>query len=386
VLSGTAYGDHTAASALTAASIASVSLLAGAIATTDTVEVRAFNGSFWGDWLSLAVTIIAPPTLSAQTPNQTWIGGKSISLTLPATTFRDPQGQALKYTAHLSNGQPLPGWLTFNAATDAFSGTAPITAQTLGIAVTATDTSGLSASDIFTMAVLGTPAVTNPTANQTWTEGKTISLALAANTFTDPQGQRLVYTARQSNGQALPTWLGFNAATATFTGTAPNTVQSLSIKVTATDSSGLATSEVFVASVQAPVIQPGIKVSAPTPNQIWTDGQKVDLVLPANTFTDALGLKMTFAEHEVSGPNVTSWLRFNPTTDELLGTVPMATSGAVMLKVIAADSLHMTAADLFSVTFVPSGEHTGSAAASVSFGAAQQFDPSHAAALLAFHS
>ncbi len=392
LLGGTAYSDHSAASALAATSLASVSLLGGAIATTDTLGVRAFNGSYWGDWLSLAVTVTAaaavaaPPVVAAQTSNQTWVGGKAISLALPTATFRDPQGQALKYTAHLSNGQALPGWLSFNAATDAFSGTAPITAQTLGITVTATDTSGLSASDIFSATVLGAPVVTQPTANQTWTEGNAIALTLPANTFTDPQGQRLIYAASQSNGQALPTWLGFNSTTATFSGTAPNTVQSLSIKVTATDSSGLATSESFVANVQAPVIQPGIKVSMPTPNQTWTDGQKVDLVLPAKTFTDALGLKMTFAAYEMSGPDVTPWLRFNPTTDELLGTVPMTASGTAMLEVIAADALHMTAADLFSVTFAPSAGHTGSTTAPGSFGMAQQFDPSHAGTLMAFHS
>ena len=46
----------------------------------------------------------------------------------------------------------------------------------------------------------------------------------------------------------------------------------------------------------------------------------------------------------------------------------------------------MTAADLFGVTFVPSAGHTGSTAAPASFGMAQQFDPSHAGTLLAFHS
>lgn len=391
VLNGAAYGDHSAVSALTAASLGSVSLLAGAIATTDTIEVRAFNGSYWGDWLSLAVTVAAtssaaPPILAAQTPNQTWIGGKAISLALPTTTFKDPRGQALKYAAHLSNGQALPSWLTFNATTDAFSGTAPITAQTFGITVIATDSSGLSVSDTFSASVVGAPVVTTPTANQVWTEGKAISCALPANTFTDPQGQKLIYAASQSNGQALPTWLGFNAATATFSGTAPNTLQSLGIKVTATDSSGLATSESFTANVQAPVTLPGIKVSTPTPNQSWADGQKVDLVLPGNTFTDALGLKMTFAAYQESGPDVTSWLRFNAATDELLGTVPMAASGTVTLAVIAADALQMTATDLFGVTFIPSGGHTAPTSAGGSFGVAQQFDPSHAARLLAFHT
>ena len=391
LLSGSAYSDHSAATALTAASLTSVSLLAGATATTDTVEVRAFNGSYWGDWQSLAVTITvaaAPPVLVTQTPNQIWTGGKAISLALPTTTFRDPQGQALSYTARLSNGQALPSWLGFNAATDAFSGSAPITAQTLGITVTATDRSGLSVSDTFSATIVGAPLVTTPTANQTWTEGKAISLTLPANTFTDPQGQKLTYTASQSNGQALPSWLGFNAATDSFSGIAPNSVQSLTIKVTATDSSGLATSECFVASVQAPppVIRPGIKVTAQTSNQSWADGQKIDLVLPSSTFTDATGLKMTFAAYQVSGPDVTSWLRFNPATDELLGTVPTNASGTVGLAVLATDTLHMSAVDFFSVTFTPSSGHIPSTAGVGSMGIAPQVDPSHVAALLIFHT
>ncbi len=246
LLNGTKYSDHSAVTALTAASLGSVSLLAGATAITDTLAVRAFNGSYWGDWQSLAVTIVAPilpPVLATQTQNQTWTGGKPIMLSLPATTFKDPQGQALSYAARLSNGQALPGWLTFNATTDTFSGTAPITAQTLGITVTATDRSGLSVSESFSATVLVAPMVTAQTPSQIWTAGKAVSLALPANTFTDPRGQKLVYTASQANGQALPTWLGFNATTETFSGTAPATVQSLSIKVVATDSSGLSVSE-----------------------------------------------------------------------------------------------------------------------------------------------
>ncbi len=74
-------------------------------------------------------------------------------------------------------------------------------------------------------------------------------------------------------------------------------------------------------------------------------------MLPSNTFTDALGLKMTFAAYEVSGPNVVSWLHFNAATDELYGTVPATASGTIQLEVIATDAQNVTAADLFSVTF-----------------------------------
>ncbi|MDR3538743.1 MAG: putative Ig domain-containing protein [Acetobacteraceae bacterium] len=392
VVGGIGYSDRSAASALTASSLSSVALRAGSTATTDTLEVRAFNGSYWGDWTSLNVAIAgavaAAPVLAMPTSSQIWTGGRSIALALPAATFKDPQGQALTYTAHLANGQALPTWLNFNAATDTFTGTAPTTAETIGITVVATDTGGLSVGDTFSATVIGAPVVTAQTANQTWIQGKAVTLALPANTFTDPQGQHLAYTAALSTGGALPTWLTFNAATETFSGTAPVTAQSLALKVTATDTSGLAVSENFTASVQpAPAVipPPGISLSAQTPDQIWTDGKTMDLVLPSNTFTDALGLKMAFTAYQVAGPNITSWLRFNATTDAFSGTVPTTASFTVGIAVVAADAQHMSATDMFSLTFAASSAHTAIPTHAASFGETVQFNPSQAAGLLAFH-
>ncbi len=59
-----------AASAITvsASSLSSVALLAGNSAGTDTVEVRAYNGSYWGDWQSLTVNVVGntvAPTVSS---------------------------------------------------------------------------------------------------------------------------------------------------------------------------------------------------------------------------------------------------------------------------------------------------------------------------------
>jgi hypothetical protein len=389
LLNGVVFVAHSAASAVTAASLASVALKAGATATTDMLEVRAFNGLYWGDWQPLSVAVSAPPppvapVLAVQTANQAWIGGRAVSLALPSSTFTDPQHQILRYSATLANGQALPTWLKFNATTELFSGTAPLTAQSLSIKVTATDTSALSTSETFTAVVVGAPTVTAQTPNQSWQEGKPISLALAANTFTDPQGQKLTYAASQSNGQALPGWLTFNATNETFSGTAPTTVQSLTVKVTATDTSGLSASETFATSVSAPpAVKPGITVSASTAPQTWIDGQNVDLVLPGKTFTDALGLKMSFAAYEVSGPNVTSWLHFSTTMDEFTGKVPANASGTAWLAVVASDAQHMSAIDLFPVTFVSGSAHIG---ATQSLAMAPSVDPSHLAGMLVFHS
>jgi len=364
-LGGSTYQDHSASNALTAASIASVGLLAGSAATTDTVEVRAYNGTYWGDWQSLNVAIAstapAAPVLEQQTAAQTWKAGTSIALALTGT-FQDPQHQTLTYSASLAGGQPLPSWLSFNATTDTFSGTAPNAAQTVSITVTATDTSGLSVADTFSATVLGTPVVSAPTGTQAWVEGKAVSLALPANTFTDPQGQSLTYTATLASGLALPAWLTFNPANESFAGTAPATAQSLSIKVTATDTGGLSASETFTANVAAassppPSTRPAIAVTNPTPNQTWTDGQAVDLVLPSNTFTDALGLKMTFLAYQTSGPNVTGWLHFNAATDTLYGNVPSTATGTIGIEVVALDSRLATATDLFTVTLAPAAGH-----------------------------
>ena len=395
VLNGTDYEDHSAASALTATSLAAIALLAGSVVTTDVLDVRAYNGSYWGDWTALNVSITAavsvppatpePPVVAAQTAHQTWLGGTAVVLALSAGTFSDPQGEQLTSTATLANGQALPNWLRFNPATETFAGTAPRTAQTLDITVKATDTSGLSAADTFSATVVGAPVVTAAIPRQTWMEDKTVALILPANTFTDPQGETLTYTATQANGQALPGWLSFDAATKTFSGTAPATAQTVGITVTATDSSGLAASESFTASVQAPVVavKPGIAVTAPTPTRTWTDGEAVNLVLPSNTFTDALGLKMSFAAYEMSGPNVTSWLYFDPRTDDIFGTVPARFSGTVQLAVIASDAQHMSAIDLFSVTFAAASTHAAFAIEAPPPGFGAEFYPTQQVSLMA---
>ena len=61
---------HSAANAITvnSSALSTVDLLAGNSSGTDTIEVRAFNGSYWGDWVSMTVdvsgnvTALSPPT------------------------------------------------------------------------------------------------------------------------------------------------------------------------------------------------------------------------------------------------------------------------------------------------------------------------------------
>jgi hypothetical protein len=242
---------------LTATSLSGLSLVAGATPTTDTLDIRASNGTYWGDWQTLAVTVNAapllPPVLGTKTANQTWKQGTKVSLTLPASLFTDPQHQTLTYSATGVNGAALPGWLSFNAATRALSGTVPAGTENFSVVVTATDTASLSASETFTVTVpAAAPVLAMREPAQSWAAGSTINCQLPQGSFTDPQGQSLSFTATLSSGAALPSWLSFSPSTLTFSGTAPTKAQTVALKVTATDTSGLSTNETFNAAITAP--------------------------------------------------------------------------------------------------------------------------------------
>ncbi len=80
--------------------------------------------------------------------------GATFSLTLANDVFTDiDHNDVISLSAGIADGTALPAWLQFDAATGMFTGTAPSTAQTLSVQVSATDTQGASASDIFVINV-----------------------------------------------------------------------------------------------------------------------------------------------------------------------------------------------------------------------------------------
>ncbi len=76
--------------------------------------------------------------------------------------------------------------------------------------------------------------------------GLAYSYAFPANTFSDPEGQALTYTATLADGAPLPSWLTFNPTTRTFAGIAQVVPGgTLSLKVMADDSNGGVGSDTF---------------------------------------------------------------------------------------------------------------------------------------------
>ena len=110
-------------------------------------------------------------------------------------------------------------------------GTAIGTAQT----VTITETLANSA-----------PVLDNAIPDQSAVAGTAFSYQVPADAFSDPDDDTLAYAANKADDTMLPTWLSFDAATRTFTGTPASTdTGTVSVKVTATDTSSATVSDEF---------------------------------------------------------------------------------------------------------------------------------------------
>ncbi|WP_419756917.1 putative Ig domain-containing protein [Anabaena sp. FACHB-595] len=296
------------------------------------------------------------PTLENAIANQTATEDSAFTFTIPANTFADVDaGDTLTYSATLADGADLLNWLNFNPSTRTFSGT-PTNDEvgTINIKVTATDNAGASLSDIFTLTVINTndaPTVANAIANQTATEDTAFNFQIPADAFNDVDtGDTLTYTATLENGDELPSWLTFDAATRTFSGTPTNSeVDTLSIKVIATDKSQASASNVFTLTVlntnDAPTLENAIA------DQTATEDSTFSFIIPVNTFADVdaddiLAYSATLEE----GAALPSWLTFNPTNRTFAGTPINSEVGTLNIKVIATDKSSANVSDVFTLT------------------------------------
>ena len=296
------------------------------------------------------------PVIATPLVNQSAMEDATFSFTIPANTFADVDvGDGLIYSATLGDGKALPSWLTFNAATKTFNG-APTNSDVgiLSLKVTATDNAGASVSGSFQVTVANvndTPVIAIPLVNQSAMEDATFSFTIPANTFTDVDvGDSLTYSATLGNGMALPSWLTFNAAMKTFSGTPANgDVGILPLKVTAADAAGASVSGSFQVTVAN--VNDAPAVATPLADQSAVKGEVFTFTIPANTFADVdMGDSLTYRATLSNGKALPSWLVFNPATKTFNGTPGGDDVGALSLKLTVTDASGASVSDDFDLT------------------------------------
>jgi Ca2+-binding RTX toxin-like protein len=162
-------------------------------------------------------------------------------------------------------------------------------------------------------------------------------------------GDSLTYTATLENGDALPTWLTFDADTRTFSGTPDNSaVGTLSVRIVATDTSGATASDIFDIAVantnDAPTLANAIA------DQTATEESLFSFQFDTNVFADVdAGDSLTYSARLSDGTSLPSWLAFNASTRTFTGTPGDSDTGTLEVEVTATDRSGASALALFSL-------------------------------------
>ena len=213
------------------------------------------------------------------------------------------------------------------------------------------DGSSMNLADLFQTAVNHAPTLANHLAAQTVQEDAPVSVVVPSNTFTDQDsGDVLTLSASLANRTALPSWLNFNAATATFSGTPDDAqVGSLDLRVTATDGENLNVSDVFTLTVANVNEAPTVAVSLA--NQTAVEDAAFTFAVPGSTFADVdSGDVLTYNATLADGTALPTWLSFNSTTRTFSGTPVNSNVGTPALRMTATDTGNLSASDTFSLT------------------------------------
>lgn len=131
--------------------------------------------------------------------------------------------------------------------------------------------------------------------------GQAASIALPVNHFSNPGGGALYYSATMADGSALPSWLHFDANTATFSGNAPATTQNLNLTVQVSNSTGFFNTSNVALNV---VADPGQSMTAPGAVPNGTHIQIADSA--ANVASNIDGLETLASNGQLSAISLTN--------------------------------------------------------------------------------
>ncbi|WP_013321018.1 putative Ig domain-containing protein [Gloeothece verrucosa] len=193
------------------------------------------------------------------------------------------------------------------------------------------------------------PTLNNAIAPQTATEDTPFTFTIPDNTFIDANvDDVLSYSATLENGNPLPSWLTFDSASRTFSGTPTNSeVGAINIKVLVTDLSGAVAPHTFTLTVantnDAPTLNNAIAPQTAIKNSPFT------FTIPSNTFSDVdLGDSLSYS----LAPNtiLPSGVTFNVATRTFSGTPTSTSVGIYNITIIATDTAGATVSNTFTLT------------------------------------
>ena len=177
-----------------------------------------------------------PPVQDSAVPDQGLYAGDPLAYDVTGH-FSDADGDTLTYSATLSGGGALPGWLSIDPTTGILSGTpAGGDIGTLSVVVVVDDGTTILQSAAFDVQVNNTAPVQDSAILSQLAVTNTLWSYDASAHFSDPDGHSLTYSATLDDDSALPAWLSIDPATGILSGTpAGGDTGDIDMKVTVDD-------------------------------------------------------------------------------------------------------------------------------------------------------
>ena len=226
-------------------------------------------------------------------------------------TFIHPNNDVM----FISVAQVPTSWLTYNPRDQSFTGTAKsANVGTYTIIVTATDSKNESTSTSFKIEVQKNyvPVVQKQIDDQQLDLNKTFFIQLDKDTFVDPNGDPLLYSA-----PSLPNWLTFDPTLLTINGT-PSQYGQYNVSVTARDSwNASATMSFEIVAGIKPNVAP--VVTKQLTNQFAYLKELFQYKMPADAFNDSDGDQLFYLVSQTNGSYLPNWLIYEEITKTFSG-------------------------------------------------------------------
>jgi Ca2+-binding RTX toxin-like protein len=188
--------------------------------------------------------------------------------------------------------------------------------------------------------------------------GSVFSYTVPINTITDTDvGDSVTYSVKMSDGSELPSWLSFDAATRTLSGTPDvGNIGNLQFALWGTDNYGAAAGKSVNMTIDVANRAP--LVASALLDQGGKQGSAFSYTVPVGAFADPdAGDVLTYAATLADGNALPAWLNFNANTRSFSGT-PSGV-GTTSVRVVASDGSSLNASDVFDIVVTASNTLNG---------------------------